>query len=230
MERGSRPAGSRLKFFIWVACAAWVRSLKETLWVVVFLSVSGRRYMTYIPCIWYTFLDGEYSLNPYKNPKILTNKIMIPGHYESIRFYTCGLRWLLSGAVSAWYMCAFAQFSLSSPSVSQPAGFKMGWVGGCVWGVCVWGVCVLTILVQSSIQNIQNWSLPLPLAVFGLGSCHFAYLCISVRGILIFFKNGSKASLSATRGRCLCSFPRRPPGIPVARQGCFSSPARRQWL
>lgn len=119
------------------------------------------------------------------------------------------------------YIYIYTQFSPSSPSVSQPAGFKMG--VGCVWQGCVFWL-------QSSVQNIRNQSLPLPSAIFGLGCCHFVYPCISVRGILIFLKNGSKASLSARRGRCRCSFPQPPPGIPVAGHGCFSSPASRQWL
>lgn len=145
--------------------------------------------------------------------KSLQTTLWFPGCYKSVRFYKCTLRWLLSWAVSAQYVCAFTWFSLNSPSVSKLTSFKI---------VCMWQGCAFCLSsMQSSIQNVHDRSLPLPSVVFGLGSvllCASMHLSEGFFFFLSFFKNGLKASVSAMMGRCLCSYPPPPPGLPVAGQ------------
>lgn len=111
--------------------------------------------------------------------KSLQTTLWFPGCYKSVRFYKCTLRWLLSWAVSAQYVCAFTWFSLNSPSVSKLTSFKI---------VCMWQGCAFCLSsMQSSIQNVHDRSLPLPSVVFGLGS---VLLCASMHlseGFFFFF-------------------------------------------
>lgn len=116
--------------------------------------------------------------------KSLQTTLWFPGCYKSVRFYKCTLRWLLSWAVSAQYVCAFTWFSLNSPSVSKLTSFKI---------VCMWQGCAFCLSsMQSSIQNVHDRSLPLPSVVFGLGS---VLLCASMHlseGVFFFFFPFSK--------------------------------------
>lgn len=118
--------------------------------------------------IWRAYLLGWRVFIEYLQ-KSLQTTLWFPGHYKSVRFYKCPFRWLLSWAIPASYICAFTWFSLNSPSGSKPTSFKIA----CVWQGCVFWLSSM----QSSIQNVCDWSLPLPLVVFGLGSM---LLCISV--------------------------------------------------
>lgn len=119
--------------------------------------------------------------------KSVQTTLWFPGHYKSIRFYECTLRWLSSWAVLAWYICAFTQLSLNSPSVSKPTSFKI---------VCVWQGHVFWLSsMQSSIQNVCDWSLPLPSVVFGLGSvlfCVSMHLCKGAFCFVCFFSFSQK--------------------------------------
>jgi len=147
---------------VWIACVARVGGLNEILCVLC--PYQGEGVWLFYLLAWRVSIES------------LQRTLWFPGHYKSIRFYQCTFRWLLSWAVSAQYMRAFTRFSLNSPSVSKLTNFEI---------VCVWqGRALRLSSMQSSIQNIHGWSLPLPLVAFGSGS---VLLCASVRGIWFYF-------------------------------------------